>query len=63
MHEAIYKMQSAEKFKTPLTLILSPRRGEANRARYRDVCVQRHGRSSPLLLEKRRGKGEELIVI
>jgi hypothetical protein len=56
-------MQSSEKFKTPLTLILSPRRGEANSAYRGDVCVHVHDCSSPLLLEKRRGQGEELMII
>jgi hypothetical protein len=66
-------MQSSEKFKTPLTfrlrsatarqVIISPRKGEANSARHGNVCVRVHDRNSPLLLEKRRGQGEELTII
>ncbi len=53
-------MESSERLKTSLTLILSSRRGEANSARHDGVCVQVQ---LPLLLEKRRGEGEELTVI
>ena len=56
-------MKNSEKFKTPLTLILSHRKGEANSARPGDLCVQVHDHSSPPLLEKRRGYGEELMTI
>jgi hypothetical protein len=62
MHEAICKMQSAKKFKTPLTLILSPR-GERRTARAIAMFACNFTTVVRLLLEKRRGEGDELIVI
>jgi hypothetical protein len=46
---------------SPLTSILSPRRGEADRERRYDSILS--GQRSPLLFGKRRGEGEELIEI
>jgi len=48
-------MESSERLKTPLTLILSPGRGEANSARHDGVCVQVHTVVASPLGEEERG--------
>jgi hypothetical protein len=55
-------MQSSEEFKTPLTLILSPLQGRGEE-RAATTFMNKSSSVSPLLLEKRRGEGEELMII
>jgi hypothetical protein len=56
-------MQSAEKLKTPLTLILSPRRGEVNSALGMAMFAWKFTTVVRLSSGEEEREGEELIVI